>query len=181
MPFTYKNRQIYFLIDHTFFNDAFRSDYSHTKDALWIVSYSIARRVFEQNEKILVVPQSILDIIYQKGKFSITQYIYTINKITNVVPIREKSPNMAIVKIALLLDSQEKFPIIVSSVNEDKWLERVQRIGLDNKITGFSKQMSKKRLINIFPAPIKKFNEAREMISKHDSLFKKINKKIHLN
>jgi len=32
----------------------------------------------------------------------------------------------------------------------------------------------------MFPAPIKKTDEAREIISKYDSLFKKIDKKIHL-
>lgn len=180
MPFTYKKHPIYFLVDHTFYNDAFRPDYSHTKDALWIFSYNIIRHTFEPNEKILIVPKLILDLLQKEGHSSITRHVYTISKLTLVIPIREESPNLAIIKLALLLDSQERIPIIVSSVKEDKWLERVRKLGLDYNINGFSEQMSSTRLKNIFPAPIKTPDKAREIISKYDSLFKRINKKIHL-
>jgi len=180
MPFIYKKRPIYFLIDHTFFNDVFRQDYPHTKDGLWIFSYSITRYAFEPNEKILVVPKLILDILQREGHSSITNHFNTIRKFTTIIPSREVSPNLAIIKLALLFHSQERFPVIVSSVTEAKWLERVRKIGLDYSINGFSEQMSTTRLRNIFPALIKKTDEAREMISEYDSLFKKIDKKIHL-
>lgn len=180
MPFIYKKRPICFLIDHTFLNDVFRPDYQHTNDGLWIFSYSITRYAFEPNEKILVVPKLILDILQTEGHSSITKNIYTISKFINVIPIKEESPNLAIIKLALLFYTQERFPIIISSVTEDKWLERVKKIGLDYNINGFSEQMSTTRLKNMFPAPIKKTDEAREIIYKYDSLFKKIDKKIHL-
>jgi len=129
---------------------------------------------------LLVVYWQLLDILEREGHSSITKHIYTISKFTNVIPIREESPNLAIIKLALLFHTQERFPVIVSSVNEDKWLERVKKIGLDHSINGFSEQMSTTRIKNMFPAPIKKTDEAREIISKYDSLFKKIDKKIHL-
>lgn len=129
---------------------------------------------------LLVVYRQLLDILEREGHSSITKHIYTISKFTNVIPIREESPNLAIIKLALLFHTQERFPVIVSSVNEDKWLERVKKIGLDDSINGFSEQMSTTRIKNMFPASIKKTDEAREIISKYDSLFKKIDKKIHL-
>jgi len=176
MSFTYKKHQIYLLLDHTFFNDAFRSDYPHEKDALWIWSYNIARYTFKPDEKIIIVPKITLDILKKKGRYEVTRNIYAINKLTNIIETGDNSSELAIIKIAILLNDHEKIPNIITSRKEAKWLDDIKRLSLSYEIKSFSKQMSIKRLKNYFPGYIKTPVEAREIISKYDSIYKKTNK-----
>ncbi len=86
----------------------------------------------------------------------------------------------SIIKVANRLLSKDIRPIIVSSVNEKKWLELIKKWGLEIGLEEFTKVMSDNRIYKKFPCEIvdTKKPEAKkilsDILSKYDSEYNKV-------
>ena len=58
---------------------------------------------------------------------------------------------------AKILDDNGIRPLIISSVKEEKWIERIRKAGVDWNIDGFTESMSAQRIIeNAWTSPVPK-------------------------
>jgi len=166
-----------FVTDATFYHDAFRTDYNHSENANWILFYTITRYTSNPTEKILLIPKPILD--YLKREFRLYHdispgIIRAISRITEIFPIDDVTPENATIYAALWLSSRDVLPIIISSVKKRKWIDRMRRLGIEHELEGFSSGMSDRRVEKTFPIYLTDANEARQILSKHDSEYQKI-------
>ncbi len=152
--FAFDDIPILFLIDHTFFNDYFRTDYLHSDVADWLFHYTYYRNTFIPNEKIIIVP----NIIFDKIQFEFPIYhgighsvIQILRKVIKIVPIEVTDPDLSMINVANRLLSKDNIPIIVSSVNEEKWIGHIQRWGIEIGLEGFTDVMSDRRIHDKLP------------------------------
>lgn len=161
---------IRFLIDHTFFHDYFRTDYPHSDVVNWLYHYIYYRYTLVPNEKIIIVPKIIFDKIqfefpvYRSIAHSFIQFLC---KIIKLFPIEVIDPDSSMINVAVRLLSKDIIPIIVSSVNEEKWLGHIQRWGLEIGLEGFTNVMSDRRIHDQLPCVLidTKKTEAKEILS----------------
>ncbi len=179
-----------FLIDHTIFHDYFRTtDYPHSDVADWLFHYIHYRNSSVPNEKIIIVPK----VIFDKVQFEFPIYrgiahsvIQSLRKIIELFPIDDTDPDLSVINVAKRLLSKDIVPIIVSSVNEEKWLGRIQRWGVNIGLEGFTEIMSDNRIYDKFPCILIDTKEAESkrilayILSKYDSEYQEVIRYISL-
>lgn len=168
--FAFDDIPIRFLIDHTFFHDYFRTDYPHNDVVDWLFHYTYYRNTFIPNEKIIIVPK----IIFDKVQFEFPIYhgivhsvIQSLCKIIDLFPIEVTDHDLSMINVAVRLLSKDIIPIIVSSVNKEKWLDHIQRWGIKIGLEGFTDVMSDRRIHDKLPCVLidTKKAEAKEILS----------------
>lgn len=178
-----------FLIDHTFFHDYFRTDYPHSDVADWLFHYIYYRNTSIPNEKIIIVPK----VIFDKLQFEFPIYrgiahsvIQSLRKIIELFPIEVTDPDLSMINVADRLLSKDIRPIIVSSVNEEKWLDHIKSWGVKIGLEGFTDIMSDNRIYEKFPCELvdtKKPETKRilsDILSKYDSEYHEVIRHISL-
>ena len=152
--FGFDDIPLFFLIDHTFFHDYFRDDYPHSDLADWLFHYAYYRNTFIPNEKIIIVP----NVIFDKIQFEFPIYhginhivIQSLRKVIDLFPIEVTDLDLSMINTADRLLSKDIIPIIVSSVNEEKWLDNIQRWGINIGLEGFTDVMFDRRIHNKLP------------------------------
>lgn len=181
--FGFDDIPLLFLIDHTLFHDYFRTNYPHNDVADWLFRYTHYRNALVPSEKIIIVPK----VIFDKVQFEFPIYhnivpsvIQALCEVIKLFPIEITDPNSSIVNVVDRLLSKDTIPIIVSSVNEDKWLDQFQKWGLKIGLEGFTEVMSDKRIYNRFPCFLidTKKEDTKEtlyaMLSLYDSEYNKV-------
>lgn len=162
-----------FVADRTFFHDTFRKDYSSDGYAKWLFSYLVVRKSLDTDRRIMAVPSTILD------KISIEFRSYPgvpSTFILNIQAISETYTMPSDIQIdftplytAKILDDSGIRPLIISSVKEEKWIERIRKAGVDWNIDGFTETMSAQRIIEkawTSPVPKKFYAELLATIDK---------------
>jgi len=175
--FAFNDIPLLFLIDHTLFHDVFRPvDYPHGDVADWLFLYAYFRYTLIPNEKIIIIP----NVIFDKIQFDFPNYrgiahsvIQSFRKIIKVFSIEVTDPDLSMINVANRLLSKDIIPIIVSSVNKEKWLALNQKWGIKIGLEGFTKVMSDKRIHEKFPCGLfdTKKPEAKETLSNILSLY----------
>lgn len=152
--FAFNDRPLRFLIDHTFFNDYFRTDYPHNDVAKWLFHYTYYRNTFIPNEKIIIVP----NVIFDKIQFEFPIYhgightvIQSLLKIIDIFSIEVTNPDLSMINVANRLLSKDIIPIIISSIKKKKWLDHIQKWGIEIGLEGFTDVMSDKRINDKLP------------------------------
>lgn len=181
--FAFNDSPLRFLIDHTFFHDVFRSDYPHGDEAIWLLFYTYIRYTLIPNEKIIIVPNVILG----KIQFELPTYhgiphsiILAISIIMEIFPTEVTDPVLSMINVADRLLSKDIRPIIVSSVNEEKWLGHIQSWGAEIGLEGFTNVMSDKRIYEKFPCVLfdtKKADAKKilsDILSRYDSEYQEV-------
>ncbi len=173
IAFTYKGKRISikFVADRTFFHDVFRNDYSSDGYARWFFSYLVVRKSLDTDRRIMAVPSTILDKIsrefrsYPGVPATFILYIQAIAE-TYTMP-SDIQIDFTPLYTAKILDDSGIRPLIISSVKEEKWIERIRKAGVDWNIDGFTESMSAQRIIEkawTFPIPKESYVELLEVI-----------------
>ena len=140
-----------FVADKSFFHDALRTDYQAQPDAGWLWTYLMARRTFDPHHKILISANSIVERLQAEFRTypSIRpQVVLVIRTLAECYPIPPDIPlDFAPLYVAKILNDSGTVAVIVSSVKQQKWLERMKDAGVEWKVEGFKSEMSDKRAI----------------------------------
>ena len=173
--FAFNDIPLRFLIDHTFFHDIF-GDYPHSDKAKWLRFYTYIRYTQNRSEKIIIVPK----VIFDKVQFEFPIYrgishkvIQSIRRIMEIIPMEGINSDLSIIYVASWLLSRDTIPIIISSVSEGKWLDRIKKLGVEIKFEGFTKVMSDRRIQEKFPGVLvdTKKPETKEILSNILSIY----------
>lgn len=176
--FSYKGTPIIFIADRSFFHDALRTEYSHPDDSEWLLFYSVVRHSLEPFHKILAMSSIVLDKLQNEFRSYPDippQIIQVVKKLVHIAQFSQDVPiDYSTIYATAYLSSKDIIPIIVSSVKEKKWLDRIKKAGMELKVKGYTKNMSYKRIDETFPGYLATAKDAREILQDFDPIYGKI-------
>lgn len=148
-----KKVTIRLIADKSFFHDAFRIDYKPQIDAEWLLAYLVARRAIDPRHRIAVTASSIIERLEQElrlrphagGAVSVGLVIRNLVRPYHIPP--EENLSWAPLYVARLLSDAGTISLVISSVKNDRWMQRMKDAGVEWKVKGFQPGMSSLRAL----------------------------------
>lgn len=138
--------------DRTLFHDMFRKTHEDVDadSARWLLAYLTWRNALNPTDVILVTARSILrevELAFRNIEYQLPRVLAATYSFVRQVDLPDTVPSKhAAIYVAKLLSDQGGVPLLATSVQIDKMVERIHEAGLELQVEGFTERMSELRV-----------------------------------